>query len=703
MKKQPGTFIMIFALVLFAVLLMPSRYPALPTPRKGPIRVGYYENRPMVFQDEHGRPRGVYVEIMTDIARREGWRLEYVYGSWEENLNRLESGEIDVLLDIGYSEERTKRFDFTRENVFATWARIYVQKDSPIRSIPDLEGKTIAVLREDIHVPPLRRLLEDFGINCKFETYGDYFAILERVSEKKADACLLSRIAGLVQESRYNVERSPIVLNPIRIHIAFPKGKNGDLREAIDRHLTRQKKDQNSTLNRSLSRWLGGAQAGWFPGWLKIVLGSSGGLLFLFVFLSFLLRSQVRAKTAQLSSKNIALEKEMLERKRAMEALAESEKRNRTILENAMQAVVTIDNRGRITGWNREAERIFGFTIDEIMGKEFGFLIGTDDEGKRMEPDILASCSGRMEITAHRRNGQIFPVEIHITRASLDREEIMIAFIRDITDRKRAMEIRERLMAMEQELKVARKIQYSILPDISKTIEGLEGIELFAEMIPAREVGGDFYDFFPISPNRLGMVIGDVSGKGIPAAILMAAAHTTMRAAALQDVSPDQCLARANRLLCESTSPNMFVSIFFGVLNTETGEFLYSNGGHNPPLIIREKGKVRQLPWIPGMVLGVVKDVEYNIGKAFVEPGDSLLLYTDGLTEAMDRNQKMFGMKRVMESLSPGNGSSPRMLVDRLVGKVRDFTRGAEQNDDVTLLVLKYTASHKGEVLPAAR
>src|SRR5262249_54169596 len=137
-------------------------------------------------------------------------------------------------------------------------------------------------------------------------------------------------------------------------------------------------------------------------------------------------------------------------------------------------------------------------------------------------------------------------------------------------------------------------------------------LELFAEMLPAREIGGDFYDFFPVDDGRLALVVADVSGKGVPAALFMAVSRTVLRSVALEGIAPGECLRRTNALLCLDNSAELFVSVFYGVLDTRTGELAYCNGGHNPPYVMRKSGEVTLLEGTGGVVLGVLDDVAYK-------------------------------------------------------------------------------------------
>jgi sigma-B regulation protein RsbU (phosphoserine phosphatase) len=295
----------------------------------------------------------------------------------------------------------------------------------------------------------------------------------------------------------------------------------------------------------------------------------------------------------------------------------------------------------------------------------------------------------RFEIRAVHKDGRKFPVELSISAVHQGEQIIVSAFVRDLTERRRAREDRDRLVAVEHELSVARSIQQSILHKTFPAFPGRTDFDIHAQMLPAREVGGDFYDFFLISPDKLGVVVGDVSGKGVPAAILMAATRAMLRAGAMQNNAPREVLARVNDLLCEATAPNMFVSALYGVYHTSSGLFVFSNGGHEKPVVLRANGDVHPVPTPTGVALGAMPGLDYPETETSLADGDLLVLITDGITEAMDEKRELFGMDRLLASLPGLAGVSPESLVSGVLSGVHQFTGGAVQNDDITILALR--------------
>ena len=239
------------------------------------------------------------------------------------------------------------------------------------------------------------------------------------------------------------------------------------------------------------------------------------------------------------------------------------------------------------------------------------------------------------------------------------------------------------------ELRIASEIQKSILPRTFPPFPDRADFEIYATTIPALEMGGDFYDFFLIDDKRLGVVIADVSGKGVPAAIFMAVSRSLLKATALASVSPSACLEHVNRLLCPDNDSAMFVTVFYGILHTESGELEFSNGGHNVPYII---GHDRIVPvgQPAGTALGIVDDARYHTNRMSLNAGETLVLYTDGVTEAMDTHGYLFSTPRFEQTLQRLVDQRPFDLLTRLVEDVHAFASGAVQADDITLLALQY-------------
>jgi sigma-B regulation protein RsbU (phosphoserine phosphatase) len=246
---------------------------------------------------------------------------------------------------------------------------------------------------------------------------------------------------------------------------------------------------------------------------------------------------------------------------------------------------------------------------------------------------------------------------------------------------------KERISA---ELSVATHIQASMLPHIFPPYPDRNEFDLFGSMEPAKEVGGDFYDFFLTDEKTLAVVMADVSGKGVPAALFMVIAKTLLKNNAQMSKTPVQVFEEVNNILCENNEGGMFVTAFMGFLNVQTGVFDFVNAGHNPPCIKRADGAWELLPCKPGFVLAGMEDMAYKPQSTTMGKGDKLYLYTDGVTEATNRVLDLYGEKRLIDTLNNHKDDDIINLVNALRADIKDFADGAEQADDITMLAVEY-------------
>lgn len=273
-----------------------------------------------------------------------------------------------------------------------------------------------------------------------------------------------------------------------------------------------------------------------------------------------------------------------------------------------------------------------------------------------------------------------------------DLEITIVKSLQDLEVLKDAIQSRDQLTAIKHELDIATEIQTSILPKTFPAFPERTEFEIFAKMIPAKEVGGDLYDFFLIDKHRIGVIIGDVSGKGIPAAMFMAVSKTLLKATALKGISPDTCLEIVNNILVDESLPTMFVTVFYGIFDTRNGAFEYSSGGHNPPYLIHKDGQIKQLESKGGLFLGSMKGIEYESNMCILQQGDTLFLYTDGITEAFDINENLYDDFRLEHALQQHYNLEIDKLIDNIINEVNEFSQGVEQSDDMTCLAIRYLA-----------
>ena len=252
---------------------------------------------------------------------------------------------------------------------------------------------------------------------------------------------------------------------------------------------------------------------------------------------------------------------------------------------------------------------------------------------------------------------------------------------------------------IESELQIARHIQSSMLPRLFPPFPDRTEFNIYAFMEPAREVGGDFYDFFFITPDKLCCIVGDVSGKGIPAALFMVITKALLRMEAMNDIPPEQILERVNNHLCPDNDECMFITVYCAILNVTTGELCCANAGHNPPALCRardgEKATFEFMTTNSNLVLGVMPDMEFKPDSVTIEAGDIFFPYTDGVTEAMNPRDEQFSEVRFKETLTAVKDASLERILQKVREEITAFADGAEQSDDITMLCLKYNGKNK--------
>lgn len=257
--------------------------------------------------------------------------------------------------------------------------------------------------------------------------------------------------------------------------------------------------------------------------------------------------------------------------------------------------------------------------------------------------------------------------------------------------------IEEAAARIDQELEFARSIQLSALNTVFPPYPHRKDFDIYARMDTAKEVGGDFYDFYLLNEDTLGILIADVSGKGIPAAMMMMQAKTLISSLANSGINVDEVFTRANDTLCEHNDANMFVTAWMGILNLKTGLMTYVNAGHNPPLMRRNDGQFAYLESPAGFVLAGWEGFQYRRQELQLAPGDQLYLYTDGVTEATDLQEALFGEEKLLAALNEYEGNEPQAMCDKVKQDVDRFVGEAPQFDDITMLSLTYKggASHE--------
>lgn len=302
---------------------------------------------------------------------------------------------------------------------------------------------------------------------------------------------------------------------------------------------------------------------------------------------------------------------------------------------------------------------------------------------------IMVSAYGDMGNIRSAMNNGAFdfatkPIDLDDLSVTIEKAVEQINFI------KASLQEHKELVAIQDDLEIAGTIQQAILPSVFPPFpEIADKIDIFASMTPAKDVGGDFFDFFRINDGNIGFVIADVSGKGVPASLFMAVSRTMLKATGTRGLQSHECINIVNNLLSQESVDAMFVTVFYGILDIKTGHIDYTNAGHNPPYVMRSNGKVEPLPTSNNFIVGCFEDFEYKNSSLQLNPGDSLVMYTDGVTEAFNEQSEQYGEKRLETLLERLNGKNSKEIVNEMVADVHGYAGNAPQSDDITTLVIK--------------
>jgi PAS domain S-box-containing protein len=366
-------------------------------------------------------------------------------------------------------------------------------------------------------------------------------------------------------------------------------------------------------------------------------------------------------------------------------------------IRSAANSIIITDPKGIVKWVNPAFTRLTGYGFDEIVGNRLKMLnsgVQSPEFFKNMWSRILAGEVWHDEVVNKRKDGSLYTEEMTITpvRDSFGMISQFVAIKQDITERKRLEQIlKSAHERMEEELNVARDIQMSMLPLNFPAFPDRKELDVYAKLIPAREVGGDFYDFYFIDKENFCFVVGDVSGKGVPAALIMAVTKTLIKAAANNVSSTARILTLINHEISPGNENSAFITVFIGILNTTTGLLVYTNAGHNPSYVLRKDGTIpEKLSTLHGVAIGAVEGMEYRESVLQLNPGDAIFAYTDGVTEAQNPDGKLFTGARLAGLLRYAGKFESRELVDRVLEDIHRYEEGAEHADDITMLNVRF-------------
>lgn len=302
---------------------------------------------------------------------------------------------------------------------------------------------------------------------------------------------------------------------------------------------------------------------------------------------------------------------------------------------------------------------------------------------------IMVSAYGEMSNIREAMNNGAFdfatkPIDLDDLQRTIDKAQQEIEFV------KQTQKEHGQLVDIKADLSLASEVQLAILPRKFPPFNDIAGIvDIYATMKPAKDVGGDFYDFFRIDDTHIGFAMADVSGKGVPAALFMTMSHTLLRFTGSRCTNPVTTVTETNDMLTRESFDSMFVTLFYGVFDTTTGIITYINAGHNPPYIIKADGTIHELPHSKNICMGVLEEYNYQADEYKLEHGDTIVTFTDGVTEACDTSDKLYGEARLETLLSTLANKTAEDIAIAINEDVAQHANGAEQSDDITILILK--------------
>lgn len=440
---------------------------AVPAARAGAppiVRVGYTDTSIFTHLDERGQPEGFCVDVLQEVAREEGWHLRFVHGTWPECLERLRTGQVDVLLPIFSTPERQAQFDFSEQALFTTCGRAFVRRDRPVSAIFDLKGSTVAVIRGDVFGQDFRTQARQFDLACQFIELDNDDELCAAVLSGRAQVGILENFDGvhLINQHAFPLVPTPVVFSPGAALAAVPKDRAAFVLTGLNRRLAALKADRASPYYEAWDKWLRLSPRSAVAPWVYGVLGGTVLLLALFAGLNRMLRAQVQAKTQALQRQNLALGQEIAERRQAEDSLRASEQRYRALVETTSDWVWEINRDGFYVYTNPRVMDLLGYAPEEIIGKRpFHFM---DPLEAARVSDLFWSLSQRgqpivaLENTNRHRDGHEVVLETNGVPIFDEHGELRgyRGVDRDITARKRVVAGAQRL-AEELELRVAQR------------------------------------------------------------------------------------------------------------------------------------------------------------------------------------------------------------------------------------------------------
>jgi len=382
---------------------------------------------------------------------------------------------------------------------------------------------------------------------------------------------------------------------------------------------------------------------------------------------------------------------DITEQKRNEEKLRQQAK----MIDFIHDAIIVTDLNATIRQWNKGAERQIGYTKDEAIGRSI-YLVYPESKEIFSQSDLInvLNIQGTLTFESIMRKKTGEEIFVHTSLSPIiDADKNItgiISYTLDITEKLNADKIILEKERIDNELKIAHDIQMNMVPTDFPLFENNLGVDLYACLIPARGIGGDLYDAFSMDDEAIFFTVGDVSGKGVPAALLMARTVTLIRSIARQTTEPNMILDQANNELYRNNEQCMFITLICGVLNIHSGKIKYANAGHNFPVLVGQHGKSIFVESTVSSPLALMENTEYEVFELELSPGDKLVLYSDGITESFNSEREQFGEERLLKSASQDSTETTNIFVDKIISDVKNHAGDVEQSDDIVVLAIRW-------------
>lgn len=407
------------------------------------VTIGIDGNPPLTFFNGRGEADGLFPELFRQVASRHDWTLSYVSCEWQQCLEKLATGEIDILPAIAYTEERAQHYRFAGETVLNSWGQIYHRTDGKLDNILDLEGLKLAALNHDVYLDGdqgLRQIAEQFGVHITYIEVASYQEAFEKLAEGGVDAAMVGRVYGIRNRERYDLLPTSIMIKPIQVRPAFSPLAANHLITDFDRQLSAWKKDPDSVYYTLLDKWLGAEHPGTVPDWLRLLMYSLSGIFCLLIVATLWTRKQVKIKTLQLAEKNLLLEKELEDRRNIERELLERQQQYKVFFEESHSAMLLLDpESGEIVDANPAACRYYGYSREQLQEMKIWRLNQLSKE--EVQEKIIAAKNRQQqqfEFVHRMASGLKNPVEVHSSPIQVEGRTLLCSIVHDISKRKQA-------------------------------------------------------------------------------------------------------------------------------------------------------------------------------------------------------------------------------------------------------------------------